>query len=234
MRAMILAAGLGERMQPLTEALPKPLLRVGGKTLIEHQIEKLVAAGITKIIINHFYLGEMIEKLLGSGSQYGAEIGYSKEAIRLETAGGIIKALPQLEDDSFVVVNADVWADFDFSQLRPVDGIHQLAHLVLVKNADHNPQGDFNIDENGRVHEDHRAQDQRLTFSGISVLHRELFRGYPIQPLPMVPLLQDAMKKDQVSGEVFNGLWVDIGTPERLQDVNALIEGGSAAMGDTS
>lgn len=233
MRAMILAAGLGERMQPLTATLPKPLLKVGEKTLIEHQVERLVAAGITEIIINHFYLGEMIEKLLGSGSQYGAEIGYSKESVRLETAGGIIKALPQLVDDSFIVVNADVWTDFDFSQLRPADGIHQLAHLVLVKNAEHNPQGDFNIDENGRVHEDHCAQDQRLTFSGISVLHRELFRGYPIQSLPMVPLLQEAMKKDQVSGEVFNGLWMDIGTPERLQEVNALV-GDSASARNAS
>lgn len=233
MRAMILAAGLGERMQLLTATLPKPLLKVGEKTLIEHQIERLVAAGITEIIINHFYLGEMIEKLLGSGSQYGAEIGYSKESVRLETAGGIIKALPQLVDDSFIVVNADVWTDFDFSQLRPADGIHQLAHLVLVKNAEHNPQGDFNIDENGRVHEDHCAQDQRLTFSGISVLHRELFRGYPIQSLPMVPLLREAMKKDQVSGEVFNGLWMDIGTPERLQEINTLV-GDSASARNAS
>lgn len=224
MRAMILAAGLGKRMQPLTADLPKPLLKVGNKTLIEHQIERLVAGGITGIVINHFYLGRMIEELLGDGSKYGASISYSKEAIRLETAGGIIKALPKLKDDSFIVVNADIWTDFDFSSLGSVDGNDRLAHLVLVGNADHNPHGDFYIDDKGRVHEEHSARDQRLTFSGISVIHKNLFRGYPIQPKSMVPLLQEAMLEDRVSGEVYEGLWMDIGTPERLQEVNALVE----------
>ena len=224
MRAMILAAGLGKRMQPLTADLPKPLLKVGNKTLIEHQIERLVAGGITGIVINHFYLGRMIEELLGDGSKYGASISYSKEAIRLETAGGIIKALPKLKDDSFIVVNADIWTDFDFSSLGSVDGNDRLAHLVLVGNADHNPHGDFYIDDKGRVHEEHSARDQRLTFSGISVIHKNLFRGYPIQPKSMVPLLQEAMLEDRVSGEVYEGLWMDIGTPERLHEVNALVE----------
>lgn len=224
MRAMILAAGLGKRMQPLTADLPKPLLKVAGKALIEHQIERLVAGGVTGIVINHFYLGGMIEELLGNGSKYGASISYSKEPIRLETAGGIIKALPKLKDDCFLVVNADIWTDFDFASLEPVDGIDRLAHLVLVENAEHNPHGDFYIDANGRVHEDHSARDQRLTFSGISVMHKNLFRDYPIQPRSTVPLLQEAMLEDQVSGEIFDGLWMDIGTPERLQEVNALVE----------
>ncbi len=224
MRAMILAAGLGKRMQPLTADLPKPLLPVGEKTLIEHQIERLVAAGVTGIVINHFYLGRMIEELVGNGSQYGTSISYSKEAIRLETAGGIIKALPQLKDDSFLVVNADIWTDYDFGKLEPVDGINRLAHLVLVENADHNPHGDFNIDGLGRVHEDHSAQDQRVTFSGISVVHKNLFRDYPIQPRSMIPLLQDAMRENRVSGEIYQGLWMDIGTPERLQEINTLAE----------
>tara|TARA_B110000858_G_scaffold171375_1_gene201817 strand:+ start:18218 stop:18904 length:687 start_codon:yes stop_codon:yes gene_type:complete len=224
MRAMILAAGLGKRMQPLTADLPKPLLRVGDKTLIEHQIERLVAGGVTGVVINHFYLGGMIEELLGNGSKYGTSISYSKEAIRLESAGGIIKALPKLKDDCFVVVNADIWTDFNFSRLEPVDGIDRLAHLVLVENADHNPRGDFNIDDQNRVREDHSARDQRLTFSGISVMHKNLFSGYPIQPKSMVPLLQEAMLEDRVSGEVYEGLWMDIGTPERLQEVNALVE----------
>ena len=224
MRAMILAAGLGKRMQPLTSNLPKPLLKVGDKTLIEHQIERLVAGGVTGIVINHFYLGSMIEELLGNGSKYGTSISYSKEAIRLETAGGIIKALPKLKDDCFVVVNADIWTGFNFASLEPVDGIDRLAHLVLVENADHNPHGDFYIDDKGRVHEDHSARDQRLTFSGISVMHKNLFSGYPIQPKSMVPLLQGAMLEDRVSGEVYEGLWMDIGTPERLQEVNALVE----------
>jgi len=225
MRAMILAAGLGKRMQPLTAKLPKPLLKVGEKTLIEHQIERLVAAGISGIVINHFYLGGMIEEVVGNGSKYGTSISYSREAIRLETAGGIIKALPQLKDDCFVVVNADIWTDFDFSTLEPVDGVDRLAHLVLVENADHHPHGDFYIDEKGRVHEDPQASDQRLTFSGISVLHKKLFSDLPIQPRSVVPLLQEAMTVDQVSGEVYEGLWMDIGTPERLQEVNALAKG---------
>lgn len=222
MQAMILAAGLGKRMRPLTDELPKPLLKVGEKTLIEHQIERLIAGGVTGIVINHFYLGNMIENLLGNGSRYGIPISYSREAIRLETAGGIIKALPQLKDDCFIVVNADIWTDFDFSSLEPVDGIDRVSHLVLVENVDHNPHGDFYIDDAGRVHEDHSARDQRFTFSGISVLHKNLFSGYPIQPRSLVPLLQDAMVEDLVSGEIYEGLWMDIGTPERLQEVNAL------------
>ncbi len=223
MRAMILAAGLGKRMQPLTADLPKPLLKVGDKTLIEHQIERLVAAGISGIVINHFYLGGMIEEQLGNGSRYGTSISYSREPIRLETAGGIIKALPKLKDDCFLVVNADIWTDFDFSTLEPVDGVDRLAHLVLVENADHNPHGDFKIDDKGRVHEDHDSHDQRLTFSGISVMHKNLFRGLPIQPRSTVPLLRQAMVSNQVSGEVFAGMWMDIGTPQRLQEINALL-----------
>lgn len=231
MRAMILAAGLGKRMQPLTADLPKPLLKVGDKTLIEHQIERLVAGGISGIVINHFYLGGMIEELLGNGSKYGTSISYSKEPIRLETAGGIIKALPKLEEDCFLVVNADIWTDFDFSTLQPVDGVDRLAHLVLVENAEHNPHGDFYIDEKGRVHEDHSARDQRLTFSGMSVMHKNLFQDLPIQPRSMVPLLQEAMLKNQVSGEVFEGLWMDIGTPERLQEINAQMVADTNAGG---
>lgn len=223
MRAMILAAGLGRRMQPLTANLPKPLLKVGDKTLIEHQIERLVAGGVTGIVINHFYLGSMIEEALGDGSRYGVEIQYSREAIRLETAGGIIKSLDMLQDDSFIVVNADIWTDFEFSKLQPVDGDSRLAHLVLVANAEHNPHGDFFIDEQGRVHEDHNNRDEKLTFSGISVMHKKLFAGLSIQPRSFVPLLQEAMEADKVSGEVHSGLWIDVGTPERLEEVNRLV-----------
>lgn len=226
MRAMILAAGLGKRMRPLTENLPKPLLKAGGKTLIEHQIERLVQAGVTGIVINHFYLGSMIEAALGSGERYGVEILYSREAIRLETAGGIIKALPKLKDDSFIVVNADVWTDFDYSRLQPVDGSTRLAHLVLVENAEHHPYGDFYIDDDGLVHENHEKRDRRLTFSGIYVLHKNLFRDLPIQPRSIIPLLQDAMIHDHVSGEVHEGEWIDIGTPERLNELNARLTAG--------
>lgn len=229
---MILAAGLGRRMQPLTAELPKPLLKVGDKSLIEHQLERLVAAGVTGVVINHFYLGAMIEEVLGDGSRFGIDIQYSREAIRLETAGGIIKSLPMLRDDSFIVVNADIWTEFDFSSLKEVDGENRLAHLVLVENADHNPHGDFCIDEQGRVHEDHDAPEMRLTFSGISVLHKNLFAGLPIQPRSFVPLLQEAMRADKVSGEVFGGLWVDVGTPERLEYVNTLWQESSTAKAE--
>ena len=223
MRAMILAAGLGKRMHPLTANKPKPLLKVGDKTLIEYQIERLVQGGITGVVINHFYLGTMIEEALGDGSQFDIEILYSKEPIRLETAGGIIKSLPKLKDDSFIVVNADIWTDFDFSRLQPLDGRDRLAHLVLVENAEHNPHGDFYIDESRKVHEDHEARDKRLTFSGISVMHKMLFEGFPIQPRSTIPLLQEAMANDLVSGEVHDGLWIDVGTPERLHEVNAIV-----------
>lgn len=229
MRAMILAAGLGKRMRPLTANLPKALLKVRGKPLIEHQIEKLVAAGVSGIVINHFYLGDMIEAAVGDGKRFGVEISYSREATRLDTAGGIIKSLSQLQDDSFIVVNADIWTDFEFSRLQAVDGKDRLAHLVLVDDADHNPYGDFYIDEVGRVHEDHSTRDQKLTFSGISVLHKKLFTGLSIEPLSVVPLLQAAMAENRVSGVIHPGLWMDIGTPERLLKVNAL---ASAAAGE--
>ena len=219
MRAMILAAGQGERMQPLTANLPKPLLQVGGKPLIEHQIDRLRAAGVTEFVINHFYLGQMIEERLGNGSSWGIKINYSREPIRLETAGGIIKSLPKLKDESFIVVNADVWSDFDFAPLQPVDGVDRLAHLVLVRNAEHNPLGDFYIDDRGRVHEDPEVDGERLTFSGISVMHRNLFAGLPIQPMSVTPLLQQAMKENKISGEIHSGVWVDVGTPERLEEV---------------
>jgi MurNAc alpha-1-phosphate uridylyltransferase len=222
---MILAAGLGKRMQPLTANTPKPLLKVGGQTLIEHQIERLKAGGVTGVVINHFYLGGMIEEHLRDGSRLGIEISYSREPIRLETAGGIIKALPKLKDDSFIVVNADLWTDFDYSALEPLDGNDRLAHLVLVKNAEHNPDGDFYLDEQGWVHEDSEARDERLTFSGISVMHKNLFENMPIQPRSVVPLLQEAMPQNKVSGEIYEGTWIDVGTPERLQEVNVQLEG---------
>ena len=223
MRAMILAAGLGKRMQSLTAEIPKPLLEVGGKSLIVHQVERLVAGGVTGVVINHFYLGEKIQEALGDGSRYGIEIAYSKEAIRLETGGGIIKSLPKLKDDSFIVVNADIWTDFDFSTLNKLDSEEQLAHLVLVANNKHNPQGDFCIDDDGKVSEGSGQNNRRLTFSGISVLNKKLFEGYSIQPLSLVPLLQKAMERALVSGEVHDGLWFDVGTPERLKEVNAFV-----------
>jgi MurNAc alpha-1-phosphate uridylyltransferase len=223
MRAMILAAGLGKRMLPLTADCPKPLLKIGEKSLIEHQIGRLAAAGVKHVVINHFHLGAQLEEALGDGGRFGVSIDYSREAILLDTAGGIIKSLPKLKEDCFIVVNADIWTEFDFARLQEIDGRSCLAHLVLVENREHNPQGDFFIDGQGRVHEDRSSADRRLTFSGISVMHRRLFAGYPIQPRSVVPLLRDAMEEDKVSGELFEGVWVDVGTPERLKQVNNMV-----------
>ena len=216
MKAMILAAGLGTRMSPLTDTTPKPLLKVGGKALIEWHLFNLVDAGIRDIVINHFHLGEKIEQILGDGAAYGARISYSRESVRMETAGGIIKALPMLQDESFAVVNADVWTDFNFARLLPLSG-KTLAHLIMVPNASHHPRGDFYLDKQGRLHNESDTSEPRYTFSGISVLHRDLFAGYPEQPQALSPLLLKAMQTGAVTGSLYTGQWWDIGTPERLQ-----------------
>ena len=259
MRAMILAAGLGKRMQPLTQDTPKPLLKVAGKALIEHQLERVQRAGITDVVINHSYLGSQIEAALGDGAQFGLAINYSAEPVRLETAGGIIEALPLLQDPSFIVVNADIWCDFDLASLAPVvsqlaSDEGDLAFLVLVDNAPHNPRGDFTLDYVGRVgllegiakhaaieiggnasaHAVAEAASEagieerplkHLTFSGISVLSRALFEGCERGPRPLLPLLLAAIAAGRVGGVHHKGLWVDVGTPERLADVEALCLG---------
>lgn len=225
MRAMILAAGLGERMQPLTANTPKPLLKVGDKSLIEHQIDKLAAAGVSNIVINHFHLGSQIEQALGDGSRYGIHISYSPEAIRLDTAGGIIKALPMLGNDCFIVVNADIWTDFNYAHLPEIDADSCLAHLVMVDNRDHHPEGDFCLRNSGLVLDAEGDDGRRLTFTGISVMHKKLFAGYAIQPRSVVPLLREAMAKKLVRGEFHDGVWIDVGTPQRLRQVNDLVLG---------
>jgi len=220
MKAMILAAGLGTRMRPLTDNIPKPLLRVGGRALIEHHLLNLARAGIREVVINHYYLGAMLEEAIGDGSDYGVDILWSRETERVETAGGIIQALPLLGNESFVVVNGDVWSDYPFERLRPVDGIQTQASLVLVNNPEHNPEGDFYLAA-GRVHEEPRhPQAPKLTFSGLSVLHPTLFAGLEEGLRPLAPLLRAAMARDLVSGEHYTGGWVDIGTPERLRELD--------------
>jgi len=211
MRAMILAAGRGERMRPLTDTQPKPLLSVNGKRLIEIHIQRLVAYGLNDIVINHAYLGEQIEHTLGDGQQYGAQLRYSPEGQQaLGTGGGIFKALPLLGHDPFLVVNGDVWSDYPFSALP--QQLTGLAHLVLVTNPQHHPQGDFHLSEQGV-----NAEDQpRLTFSGIGVYRPELFRHCQAGSFSLVPLLKQAMMTRQVSGEHYLGHWFDIGTPQRL------------------
>lgn len=216
MKAMILAAGLGKRMRPLTDNTPKPLLLISGKSLIVHHIERLVAAGFTELVINHAYLGQQIEQALGNGESFGADITYSPESAPLETGGGIVQALPLLGDKPFVLVNGDVWTDYPFARLlhRPI----LLAHLVMVKNPEHNSQGDFYLSGQGGVTA--AGDGQRLTFAGISVLDPKLFSGCSAKPFPLRDPLLLAMSNQAVSGETYDGQWVDIGTPERLKDIN--------------
>ena len=210
MKAMILAAGKGERMRPLTLHTPKPLLPVAGKALIEYHIEALARAGFTELVINHAWLGEQLETALGDGSRYGVSICYSPEGQPLETGGGIFNALPLLGDGPFVLVNGDVWTDYDFALLP-----RQLkadAHLVLVDNPPHHPQGDFAL-VNGRV----QAQGASLlTYGGIAVLRPQLFTGCTAGAFPLAPLLRKAMADGRVSGEQHAGRWLDVGTVERL------------------
>lgn len=217
MKAMILAAGLGNRMLPLTEHTPKPLLRAGEHSLIEWQIIRLGKAGVTELVINHHHLGEQIEQSLGDGSRYGVSIMYSPEPVRLETAGGIIRALPLLANDSFIIVNADVWTDFDFAELKPLSGDGALAHLVMVPSAAHHQAGDFALAESGLLSE---SAAPRLIYSGISVIHRDLFQGVPAHFLGLAPLLREAMQQARVTGQLYTGDWRDIGTPQRLQALN--------------
>lgn len=220
MRAMILAAGRGERMRPLTDHTPKPLLLAGGKPLIVWHIARLVRAGITELVINHAHLGTQIEQGLGDGAQFGARIRYSDEGTALETAGGIAFALPLLGEGPFAVVNGDVYCDYDFSLLTARASIfsssNDLAHLVLVDNPEHNPKGDFGLDGL-------RVTDRapKLTFSGIGLYKPELFsaitRG---SKAPLAPLLREQIALHKVSGEHHPGTWLDIGTPQRLAELD--------------
>jgi MurNAc alpha-1-phosphate uridylyltransferase len=220
MKAMILAAGKGERMRPLTLTTPKPLVRAGGVPLIEYHLRALAAAGFTEIVINHAWLGQQIEDYLGDGSRYGVSIEYSAEGEPLETGGGIFRALPLLGDEAFLVVNGDIWTDYDFSVLhQPING---LAHLVLADNPAHHPSGDFSLI--GTQVEDAQPQSATLTYSGIAVLHPQLFDGCTCGAFKLAPLLRKAMADGQVSGERLKGHWVDVGTHERLAQVEALLE----------
>ena len=219
MKAMILAAGRGERMRPLTDSTPKPLLKVDGKMLIEYHLEKLKAANITEIVINHAWLGEKIEQTLGDGSRYGLEISYSAEGEALETAGGIIKALPQLGNSPFLVINGDVFCDIDIRKLvAPIAG---LAHLILVDNPQHNTDGDFALLPTGEVTQ---QGDNKLTFSGIGIYHPDLFRHKEPGRRALAPLLREAMDSHTVTGSHYQGMWHDIGTPERLSELDLYLK----------
>lgn len=220
-KAMILAAGLGERMRPLTDHTPKPLLRVGGKPLIQWQIERLRGAGFRDLVINHAHLGAQLEAALGDGAAFGVHITWSREPEPLETAGGIATALPQLGDAPFLVTNGDVYAAFDYARMLPVladmarHSAHQ-AHLVLVDNPPHHPEGDFALAD-GLVHDAPTHAIARHTFSGIGCYQPALFAGIPpMRKARLAPLLRAAMSQHGVSGEHFGGRWEDVGTPQRL------------------
>ena len=221
---MILAAGRGERMRPLTDTLPKPLLPVGGRPLIVWHLERLAASGFRRVVINHAHLGEQIEAALGDGSRWGLAIRYSAEGQgkALETAGGICKALPLLGRDPFLVVNGDIFTDLDYGRLAiPGDA---LAHLVMVDNPPHHPEGDFHLDRAGRLH---GAGEPRLTFSGVGLYRPGFFHGCEPRPSPLAPLLRRQMACGKVSGEYFSGRWLDVGTPQRYHQLQQELAGGS-------
>ena len=220
---MILAAGRGERLRPLTDHTPKPLLQAGGKPLIVWQLEKLAAAGFREVVINHAHLGGQIEQALGDGSRWGLRIRYSAEGQghALETGGGICKALPLLGKGPFLVINGDVFTDLDYAGLTLAEG--DLAHLVLVDNPPHHPGGDFSLRQ-GRVQ---ARGEPRLTFSGIGVYDPRLFAGCRPGPFPLAPLLREAMTKGLVSGEHHGGYWLDVGTAERYQELKKRLEDGT-------
>lgn len=221
MKALVFAAGLGERMRPLTLHTPKPLLPAGGRPLLAWHLEKLAALGVREVVVNTSWLAARFPEVLGDGSRWGLHLHYSHEgATPLETGGGMLHALPLLGDAPFIAVNGDIWADYDFARLPREP--HGDAHLVLVDNPEHHPAGDFVLDAHGTVHD---QGSTRLTFSGIGVYRPTLLErwrgtveGDPGQPprFRLAPLLRQAMAAGRVSGEHHRGAWTDVGTPERL------------------
>jgi len=228
MRAMILSAGRGERMRPLTDKIPKSLLEVNGKPLIQYHVENLVQSGIVDIVINHAVFGDQIEDCLGDGKYWDARIVYSPEDDEpLDTAGGIVKALPLLGGESFLTVNADIWTDFSFQQFSGLrrdrsdeDSSNRLAHIILVDNPAHNLQGDFSLDGDMVLNEG----EPMLTFSGISIFTPEFFEDCSTGNASLAPMIRQAAAQGQVTGSHYRGEWRDIGTPERLQALRQSFE----------
>lgn len=211
MKAMILAAGRGERMRPLTDATPKPLLKVGDQTLIEHHLRALRAAGVSAVVVNLSWLGQQIRAAVGDGARWGVSIQYTDEGpVPLETGGGIFNALPLLGAQPFIVVNGDVWTDYPFERLALAGAA--TAHLVLVPNPVHHARGDFSL-ESARVVE---RRGETYTFAGIAMYRPEFFAGCQAGRFPLLPLLKRAIDAHSLSGEVYEGMWSDVGTPERL------------------
>lgn len=225
MKAMILAAGRGERMRPLTDHCPKPLLSANGKPLIEYHLERLASLGVREVVINAAWLSEQFPQRLGDGDRWGLNIQYSLESEALETAGGIAKALPLLGDEPFLLVNGDVYCEQDLRALQLRDG--ELASLLLVANPEHHPNGDFCLDANGKVSM-RQAGQPSYTFAGISLMHPNLFDAVPVAKQRLLPVLEAAMVDSKVAGLVSDQYWCDVGTPERLRALEArLAESGS-------
>ena len=215
---MILAAGRGERMRPLTDTLPKPLLSVGSRCLIEYHLQSLEKSGFHEVVINLAWLGEKIKKKLGDGNRFNIPIQYSYEGTEgLETGGGIYNALPLLGEEPFCVINGDVWTDYP---LEPVDLLGKLAHLVLVDNPSHHPKGDYCLNKKNIS----LTQGKCLTFSGIGFYHPKFFAHCQNGRFPLAPMIEKAIKNNQVSGEHYQGQWFDVGTPERLDELNEFIK----------
>jgi len=219
MKAMILAAGRGERMRPLTDTLPKPLLEVQNKALIVYHIEKLASLGFEEVVVNIAHLGEKIVIALGDGSKWGIKVTYSdeREEGALESAGGIIKALSLLGDETFLVLNGDVFTDYPFNPNFKLE--NSLAHLVLVPNPQHNLKGDFGLKNSLVLNKD----ELQYTFSGIGYYNPALFKKFATQKLALAPLLREKIEQKSISGELFHGEWRDIGTPTRLEEINRIL-----------
>ena len=245
MKAMILAAGRGERMRPLTDHTPKPLLEVGGRPLIVYHLEKLAAMGVKEVIINVAYLAEQVQQYLGDGARWGLHIYYSKESQALETAGALLQALTLLGDEPFMLVNGDVWTDYSFEALEKTAlargvSTHTLGHLVFVNNPDHNPEGDFCLvdDKSGDQRSSEKRDDAKppakkyvaikeqgqkgYTFSGIALLHPSIIHRYPRQRkiFPLREVFDHFIEQQRLEGELYGGQWWDIGTPERLRSLD--------------
>jgi MurNAc alpha-1-phosphate uridylyltransferase len=222
---MLLAAGVGERMRPLTNHTPKPLLEVGGVPLIEHHIRRLAAIGLHELVINVSHLGQQIMDYCGDGQRWGVSIAYSPESVPLETAGGIIKVLKLLGDNPFMVVNGDVWTDYPFERLlrRELHTDKNEAHLVFVDNPTQHPLGDFSMDTSGAVGLK-EPNAMGYTYAGVGLYSPRFFSGHPQGKLALRPLLNRAIKAGSVSGEYYAGEWVDVGTPERLKTLDETIK----------
>ncbi len=223
MKVMILAAGRGERMRPLTDDCPKPLLKLNHKALIEYHLEALSQAGLKQVVINHAWLGQQIETYLEDGKKWQVSIQYSSEKCALETAGGIKQAIPLLTytEPYFLVVNGDIFTDYPFAQLKQFKP-STLAHLILVPNPKHHPQGDFYLKQT-KVYDEQSANIingiKKYTYSGIALFHKDFFKDIKVGKQALAPLLHQAISQQQVTGELYHGLWSDIGTIERLENM---------------